>query len=600
MSTDLLQGKTRTKMCGQFNNSFINKTVTAAGWVNNYRDFGGLVFVDLRDSSGIIQVVFNAENISAESWQKVSKLRNEYVILVEGTIVLRDEKTVNENLETGNLELIAENLLLLSESKALPFDISQNYFSDPLRLQHRYLALRNPTLQNILKLRSNTYKIARDYFHSQDFMEVETPILGKSTPEGARDYLVPSRIFEGAFFALPQSPQLYKQMLMVSGVDKYFQIARCFRDEDLRADRQPEFTQIDVEMSFVDHPLQVMRVAENFTKELFSKSINYKLPQKLDIITYDESMKLYGTDKPDTRFELLLHDVSEFAQQSTLEVFREGVGAGGLVKVLHANNLYNRFTNKTLDGLSHFVKEFGAVGVSWVAITAQGAKGALVKFFPPHVLEEMINKIGATENDVLFFVADADGAVVNQALSKLRLHLADMFNLITPNTYAALWVVDFPMFEYSKTLKRLVAKHHPFTSPREEDLHLLTKNPLAVRAKAYDLVINGYEVGGGSLRIYSKDIQQQIFNTLELTVDEVETKFGFFTKALEFGTPPHGGFALGLDRLVMLLANTQDIKDVIAFPKLQTSMDPVTHAPAAVEPEQLRDVHLQIKPKIKL
>ncbi len=595
---DFLEGKERTVYCGEFTQGDIGKQVVAVGWAAKRRDFGGLIFVDLRDRTGKIQVVFNSEKFGPE-FTKAEQIRNEFVLCVEGVVVARDAETINPKLPTGYIEIRATSLKILSESNALPFSLDEDIkINEALRLKYRYLDIRHEHMQSLIKLRSETAKIVRNFLSDNNFLEVETPILGKSTPEGARDYLVPSRVFPGSFFALPQSPQLYKQLLMIGGIDRYYQIAKCFRDEDLRADRQPEFTQIDVEMSFVDKEEQVMLMIENLVRKVFSETIKYNLPDTFNVITYEEAMNSYGSDKPDTRFDLKIVDMSEFALKCSLDVFVECVEHGGSVRVINAKGLFPKFARRDLDALSFLVKDYGVQGLSWIAKTEEGIKGNLAKFFNEELLNGIIKKSHLEVDDILFFIGDHDNSLVLNALGKLRLYLANKFSLINEDVYEVLWVKEFPLLEYDKEQKRFVAMHHPFTSPKEEDLHLLTTNPEKVRAKAYDLVVNGNELGGGSIRIYNKEIQDLMFKTLGFSEQDIQEKFGFFVNAFSYGTPPHGGLAIGFDRLIMLLAKTTDIRSVIAFPKIQSSMDLMTLAPGEVENKQLKELGIAVKKEI--
>ncbi len=593
---DKLNGRQRTCYCGEFLESYANSNVTAFGWVAKRRDFGSLVFVDLRDRTGIIQVVFNKEEMS--DFSRVERMRNEFVICVEGTLLARDEESINENLPTGRWEIKGAKLHILSESAPLPFAIDDETGSDAIRLKHRYLDLRRAHLQRNLLMRNEIYKSTRKYLDSNNFIEIETPFLGKSTPEGARDYLVPSRTFANKFFALPQSPQLYKQMLMLAGYDRYYQIARCFRDEDLRADRQPEFTQIDMEMSFVDQEQSVMTVMEELVKSIFFDVIGVEFKEPFLQLTYDEVMNRFGSDKPDTRFGLEIVDISKITKDCELNVFKDIVAGGGSVRVINGKGMVEKLPRRDLEKLVDFVKEAGAQGMSYITFADDAPKSPLLKYFSSEQLDELFAMTNAKMGDVLFLVADKDSDVVLHALGKLRLHLAEKFSLIDESVYAALWVSDFPLFEYSAEENRLVAKHHPFTSPKDEDLHLLETAPQKVRAKAYDIVINGYEVGGGSIRIYDSGLQQRMFKALGFSEERIEKSFGFFVNAFKYGAPPHGGLALGLDRLNMLLAKTKDIKSVIAFPKIQTAQDVLTEAPNFVDEKQLDELYLSlIEPK---
>ena len=593
-----LDGKKRTSYCGEFSEKDLEKDVVACGWIAKRRDFGGLVFIDLRDRSGIVQVVFNEAEFKGD-YAKVDALRNEYVLCVEGKVVLRDEDTINPKLPNGTIEIKARDLKVLASSSPVPFAIEEDLkVNSQVKLKYRYLDLRRKKMQDILKLRSKVCKIVRNYFDDLGFIEVETPALGKSTPEGARDYLVPSRTFPNKFFALPQSPQLYKQLLMISGVDKYYQIAKCFRDEDLRADRQPEFTQIDIEMSFVDQEESVMEIVEDMLRKVFKDTIGYDLPTKFIRMPYHEAMDRFGSDKPDMRFGMELVNISDIAKECTLEPFRVSASTTGSVRVLNAKDKADKLSRTDLEKLVTFVKGCGAPGMSYLTTTKEGAKGPLIKFFTKEQLDEIFKRANVGDNDVIFFIADKNNELVQTSLGKLRLHLGEMFGLIDPNDYKVLWVTDFPQFEYSGEEKRFVAKHHPFTCPKAEDVEYLFSDPAKVRAKAYDVVVNGYELGGGSIRIHDQELQEKMFEALGFTKERIETLFGFFVNAFKYGAPPHGGLAIGLDRLIMLLTKTTDIKDVIAFPKVQTAMDMLTEAPDVVTDKQLEDIYISlVKPE---
>ena len=595
-----LDGRKRTSYCGEFNETQLNTNVTAMGWVGKRRDFGGLVFVDLRDRTGIVQVVFNESTFKGD-YSKVDLLRNEFVICVQGKLVIRDEDTYNPKLPTGTVEIRVDDMQVLASSNPVPFLVDEDTkVSDNTRLKYRYLDLRRLTMQNILKLRSKVCKITRDYLDELGFLEIETPALGKSTPEGARDYLVPSRTFPNKFFALPQSPQIYKQLLMISGVDKYYQIAKCFRDEDLRADRQPEFTQIDMELSFVDQEEQVMSIVEILIKKIFKQTINVDFDEKFLRMTWREAMDRFGSDKPDMRFGLELKNISHVAQNCLLEPFKKAVANGGSVRVLNAKGRLNELSRTDLEKLVNFVKSCGAPGMSYITYGEDGPKGPLIKFFTQEQLDEIMKICDGDKNDIIFFIADEDDNLVCSSLGKLRLHLAEMFNLIDENDYKVLWVTDFPQFEYSKEEKRFVAMHHPFTCPKDEDVQYLFTDPARVRAKAYDIVVNGYELGGGSIRINDQDLQENMFKALKFSEEQIQELFGFFVNAFKYGAPPHGGLAIGLDRLIMLLVKTTDIKDVIAFPKIQTAMDLLTGAPDYVADKQLEDVYIKlVEPDLK-
>ncbi|HHW90280.1 MAG TPA: aspartate--tRNA ligase [Clostridiales bacterium] len=587
----------RTCYAGEADESLIDKETIVMGWVNTRRDFGGLIFVDLRDRSGILQIVFDSSVIK-DDFRKAEKLRSEYVIAVQGKIRRRSEDTINPKIKTGTIELLATAVKILSDADTPPFELNDvDLVNEPLRLKYRYLELRTPRLQEIMRVRNLVCKISRDYLSKNGFWEIETPYLGKSTPEGARDYLVPSRVHPGSFYALSQSPQLYKQILMISGFDRYYQIARCFRDEDLRANRQPEFTQIDLEMSFVDNEEDVMTMTEGMIKELFEKIKGIQLPEKLPRLTYQEAMNRFGSDKPDTRFGLELIDISDLAQDCGFKVFSDAVKNGGSVRMINAKGFvkgYNPIlSRRDIDALTDFVKIFRAKGLAWIAVKEDGIQSVITKFMPEETTQAILKRADAEAGDILFFGADKD-EIVFDALGALRLKLGQTAGLIDQSRYDALWITDFPLLEYSEEEKRYVAKHHPFTSPKNQDLELLEKEPQKVRAKAYDLVINGAEVGGGSLRIFDRDIQNKMFKALGLTDEQIADRFGFFVNAFKYGTPPHGGLAFGLDRLVMLLADTDNIKDVIPFPKVQNASDLMTGAPDKVEPRQLQELSIKI------
>lgn len=593
-----LDGQIRTCYCGEFNEKQLNQTVIAMGWVAKRRDFGDLVFVDLRDRTGMVQVVFNKELFSGD-YAKVDALRNEYVITVTGELIIRDESTYNPKIPTGTIEIRAKELKVLSSSDPIPFSLDEDEkVNETIRLKYRYLDLRKKSMQDMLRLRSDVCKIVRNYLDDNGFLEIETPFLGKSTPEGARDYLVPSRTFPNKFFALPQSPQLYKQLLMVSGADRYYQIARCFRDEDLRADRQPEFTQIDMEMSFVDNEESVMQIVEEMLKKVFMETKGIRLPDKFLRLDYKDAMDRFGSDKPDMRFGLELVNVSDIASKCSLVPFQQAVACGGSVRVLNGKNMLDKLSKSDLEKLVTFVKGCGAPGMSYISMTADSAKSPLLKFFTDEQIKELFERCNAETNDVLFFIGDKNNELVQTSLGKLRLHLGEMFNLIDPNAYKILWVTNFPQFEFSEEENRFVAKHHPFTCPKAEDVDFIKSDPARVRAKAYDVVVNGYELGGGSIRIHDQNLQKTMFEALGFTEEKIEELFGFFVNAFKFGAPPHGGLAIGLDRLIMLLAGTSNIKDVIAFPKVQTAMDMLSGAPDFVSDKQLEDVYISlVEPK---
>ena len=588
----------RTDYCGEITVAEVGKELTVMGWAAKRRDLGGLIFVDLRDRTGIIQVVFDASVATKESFEKAENVRSEYVLAVRGKLRRRGDDAINPKLPTGEVELVAEEMRVLSDADTPPFAIEDNSATnEAMRLKYRYLDLRNASYQERFKLRSKVCSVVRNYLIDNNFLEIETPFLGKSTPEGARDYLVPSRVHPGEFYALPQSPQLYKQLLMISGFDRYFQIARCFRDEDLRANRQPEFTQIDMEMSFVDDEEDVMGVAEGLVRKVFKDCIGYDLPEKIRRMTYAEAMSRFGSDKPDTRFGLELQDVSDIVKDCGFQVFTSAVKNGGSVRMINAKGFYKSgnsiLSRRDVDALGEFVKTYRARGLAWIAVKEEGLQSAITKFMDEATVKAILDRANAEVGDIIFFVADKND-VVFASLGALRLHLAEIAGLIDDSYYDILWITEFPMLEWSEEEKRCVAVHHPFTSPKTEDLPLLDTEPLKVRAKADDLVINGPEAGGGSFRIHSREIQKKMFNVLGFTDEQIEERFGFFIGAFNYGTPPHGGLAFGLDRLIMLLSKTDNIKDVIAFPKVQNASDLMTDAPSAVEPKQLKELSIKI------
>lgn len=593
--SEFLDGMKRTNMCGDFRISDAGKTVTVMGWVQRRRNLGSLIFVDLRDRTGIIQVVFD-ETTEESVFLKAQGIRSEFVLAVSGTVRERQSKT--GKIATGDVEVLAFSLKILSEADTTPFEITDDTnVNENLRLKYRYLDLRRPSLQQKLITRSKIAVATRNYLAENGFLEIETPYLGKSTPEGARDYLVPSRIKEGCFYALPQSPQLYKQLLMIAGYDRYFQIAKCFRDEDLRANRQPEFTQIDLEMSFVEDETDVMYPVEGLIKRIFKESIGTELPEgHFRTMTWQEAMDRFGSDKPDTRFGLELKNVSDIFIGSDFKVFSDCVSEGKSVRAINAAGFQSKLSRKDLDGLSEVAKTLGAKGLAWLTKQNGEVRSSFNKFLTDEIIEKLTERMNLEDGDVLLFAADKDTVVYN-TLGGIRLYLGDKYDLYDKNSYDILWIVDFPMFEYSEEEGRYVAMHHPFTAPKDEDLHLLDTDPTGMRAKAYDIVINGQEAGGGSIRIHSRELQKKIFNVLSFTDEDIERKFGFFVNAFNYGTPPHGGLALGLDRVTMLLTKTDSIKDVIAFPKVQNASCLMSDAPSAVEQKQLDELSLLINAK---
>jgi aspartyl-tRNA synthetase len=591
VNLDLLGDWQRSTYCGAPRASDIGSAATVMGWVHGRRDHGGVVFIDLRDRSGLLQVVFNPE-INPTAHESAGRLRSEFVVAVRGTIQARPPETVNPNLATGEVELIADEVRVLNESLTPPFPIEEDStVAEPTRLKYRYLDLRRPAVLDNLLFRHRLTKTVRDYLDQHGFVDVETPVLTRSTPEGARDYLVPSRVNRGSFFALPQSPQLFKQILMVAGIDRYFQIVKCFRDEDLRADRQPEFTQIDLEMSFV-RPEEIYELIEGMLAAVFALK-NIEVPRPFPRLTYAEAMRRFGCDRPDTRFGLELADVTEVVRGVEFRVFREAAEKGGLVKALAIPG-GDRLTRKDLDVLPEVVAPYGAKGVAWTRITPEGWQSPIAKFLPDDVRKAIEVASGAELGSVILFLADTP-KVVNDSLAHLRLRFGAQLGMIPAGENSLLWVTDFPLFEYSAEEGRAVAIHHPFTSPAEEDLDKLESAPLACRARAYDVVWNGTELGGGSIRIHRRDVQERVFQQLGIGAEEARAKFGFLLDALSYGAPPHGGIALGLDRLAMLLCGAPSIREVIAFPKTQKAVDLMTEAPSTVDTRQLRELGIKLE-----
>lgn len=588
---ETLEGLKRSHHCGQLRQSDESQEVVLCGWVSRRRDHGGLIFVDLRDRSGLVQVVFSEEKMGEEAFHKAETLRSEFVVAVRGTVSARSEETVNPHMETGAIEVYSLELRILNKAKTPPFYIQDNLDVDEtLRLKYRYLDLRRPEMQKNIILRHRVTKVMRDYFDRNDFLEIETPMLTKSTPEGARDYLVPSRVNPGKFYALPQSPQIFKQILMVAGYEKYFQIVRCFRDEDLRADRQPEFTQLDIEMSFIDQE-EILTMMEGMVTELFDRSIGAKVSMPMMRMTWEDAMDKYGSDKPDLRFDMQLMNLSEVVRGSDFKVFESILENGGQVKAINVKG-YAAIPRRELDGLVDYVGNYGAKGLAWFQYAEEGLKSPIKKFFSDEILAKIQAATQAETGDLLLIIADKP-SVVAHALGELRLEMARRRNLIDPDKLSFLWVVDFPMFEYSETENRWMAMHHPFTAPRDEDVQYLLSDPGRVKAKAYDMVLNGTEIGGGSLRIYNSELQEKVFEALGLSEEEARLKFGFMLDAFEYGTPPHGGLAFGLDRLVMIMAQRDSIRDVIAFPKTQSASCMMTQAPSEVDGKQLQELSIR-------
>jgi aspartyl-tRNA synthetase len=592
MMIDLLGNLKRTDYCGDLRPKDINREVILFGWVQRRRDLGGLIFIELRDRQGIIQVLFNPE-VSSESHEKAQSLRSEFVVAVSGKVAARPDGTANPKLDTGEIEVIAKELKILNTSKTPPFFIEDDEEVDEsVRLQYRYLDLRRPKLQRNLILRHRVAKEVRNYFDGLGFLEVETPMLTKSTPEGARDYLVPSRLNPGHFYALPQSPQLFKQILMVSGLDRYFQIVRCFRDEDLRSDRQPEFTQIDVEMSFVTVE-DIQRTMEGLMDHIFKEILGIRLELPFPALTYDEAMARFGVDKPDIRFGMELRDVTHEFKASSFKVFKEALQKGGLIKALNVKG-GGSFSRKEIDDLTHFVYPYGAKGLISAKVGQDGWQSPVQKFIAEEERRAVEKKTEATGNDLLLFIAD-QAKVVHQALANLRLHLGQKLGLIPPDLYRFVWILEFPLLEFDETERRFVAVHHPFTAPKDEDIPILKDHPERVKAKAYDLVLNGSEIGGGSIRNHLREVQSLVFEKLGMGEEEARERFGFLLEALQYGTPPHGGIAFGFDRLIMILSHSESIRDVIAFPKTQKATCLMTDAPSRVDPKQLDELWIKVK-----
>ena len=585
-------GMHRTCGCGDVREHYSGKQLTLAGWVQRRRDHGGLIFVDLRDRSGVVQLVFSPQ-YGELAFHKAEDIRNEYVVAIIGQVRERSEDTVNSTMPTGKIEVVVTEMRILNKAKTPPFYIEDDISVDEnVRLKHRYLDLRRPEMQRNLIMRHKIIHEMRSFLNELDFLEIETPMLTKSTPEGARDYLVPSRVNAGKFYALPQSPQIFKQLLMVSGFERYFQVARCFRDEDLRADRQPEFTQLDMEVSFEDQDF-ILNLVENMMQRVFKNVLDMDIPTPFKRITWDDAMNLYGSDKPALRFDMHFYEISDLLRDTEFKVFRNVLDNGGQVKAITVKGNAG-IPRRELDDLVDYVGQYGAKGLAWIGFNEDGTlKCQITKFLGEEKVREIGKICEAEKGDLVLIIADKP-KVVAQALGELRLEMARRMNLINPNEFCFRWVVDFPMFEYNEEEKRYVAMHHPFTAPRDEDVEHLLTNPGNVYAKAYDLVINGVEAGGGSLRIYQEDLQEKVFQAIGISREEAEEKFGFLLKAFQYGAPPHEGIAFGLDRLVMLMLHRASIRDVIAFPKTQSAVDQMAEAPNVVTEKQLGELHIKL------
>lgn len=592
---ETMAGMHRSCGCGRVTEKDCGKELTLAGWVNTHRDHGGLIFIDLRDRSGIVQVVMSPQ-YGEDAFHKAEDVRSEYVLAIRGIVRERSPETVNPKMQTGKIEVVVSEMRVLNKAKTPPFYVEDGIDVDEtVRLKHRYIDLRRPEMQRNLIMRHKIVHEMRQFLDAHDFLEVETPILTKSTPEGARDYLVPSRVNPGKFYALPQSPQLFKQLLMVSGLERYFQIARCFRDEDLRADRQPEFTQLDIELSFEDQDF-ILDLMEHMMQRIFKNVLNVDIQIPFKRITWDDAMNLYGSDKPDLRFDMHFYDISDLLRDTGFKVFRNVLDNGGIVKAITVKG-DAAIPRRELDGLVDYVGNYGAKGLAWIGLNKDGSlKCQITKFLGEDKIREIGKFCEAENGDLILIIADKP-KVVAQALGELRLEMARRMNLIDENEFCFRWVTDFPMFEYSEEDKRWVAEHHPFTAPRDEDVQYLLTDPSKVYAKAYDMVLNGVEAGGGSLRIYQEELQEKVFKAIGITHEEAQEKFGFLLDAFRYGAPPHAGIALGLDRLVMLMLRLGSIRDVIAFPKTQSAIDQMTQAPSEVVDMQLKELHIRVDVK---
>ncbi len=590
---ETLKGLKRSNYCGTLRIEHADREVVLMGWIQKSRNLGGLIFADIRDTSGLCQIVFDI-NDNKELFEKAENLGSEYVVAVKG--IIKERQAKNPNMATGDIEVIVSELRILNESETPPIYVKDDDdVSEGLRLKYRYLDLRKPQMQHNIKMRHKVCQIVRNFLSDENFLEIETPILGKPTPEGARDYLVPSRVNPGKFYGLPQSPQLFKQLLMVSGMDRYFQIAKCFRDEDLRADRQPEFTQIDCEMSFVEME-DVMEVMERLIQKVFKETINVDVTLPLPRLTYKEAMERFGSDKPDLRFGFELKDLKEIAANCGFSVFEGAVAAGGSVRAINLNGYESQFTRKNITELENVAKLYGAKGLAWMKFTSEGISSPIAKFMTQEVIDRITAKMDAKEGDLLLFVADKHSIVFN-ALGHVRLEAAKKLNVIDENEFNFLYVTEFPMFEYDEEAGRYVAMHHPFTSPLDEDFDKFETEPQTMRAKAYDMVLNGVELGGGSIRIYDPKVQSTMFKVLGFTEEDAYEQFGFLLDAFKYGTPPHGGLAFGLDRVMMLILNQESIRDVIAFPKNQNAICPLTNAPGETDQKALDELQIAIRTK---
>lgn len=591
---EALTGLKRSCMCCNVNEGMIGQEVTVMGWVQRRRDLGQLIFIALRDKTGLVQIAIDGNTAEQALFAKAETIRSEYVLAVKGLVAARAEGNSNPNMKTGKIEILAKELRILSESETTPFQIEDAItVKDDLRLKYRYLDLRRPSQLKNLVLRHKVVQVMRNFLDREGFLEIETPVLGKSTPEGARDYLVPSRVHPGNFYGLPQSPQLYKQLLMVAGMDRYYQVAKCFRDEDLRADRQPEFTQVDMELSFVDIE-DIMDINERMMQKVFKDLMDVDIQLPLPRMTYAEAMERFGSDKPDVRFGMELKNISDVVADTEFVVFKSALENGGSVRAINAKGC-GTFPRKKIDSLVEFVKAYQAKGLAWIVINADGTiKSQIAKFFTPEKLQEIVDAMDGQPGDLILICADKD-QIVFDSLGALRVELSKMLELTKPDDFAFLWVTEFPMLEWDEEENRYVAVHHPFTAPMDEDLALLDTNPGAVRAKAYDIVLNGYELGGGSIRIHRRDIQKKMFELLGFCDEDAQERFGFLLDAFKYGVPPHGGLAFGLDRIIMLMSHAPSIRDVIAFPKVKDASCPMTDAPGTVEEKQLEELGIAIK-----